>query len=62
VPSAPGVALAMGHYRNGILLAPLTAEIIADWALDDRIDPMMAWTMPARLGAAGEEIAHETVP
>ncbi len=37
--SLPGVLIATGHYRNGILLAPLTARIIADQlsgALPDR--------------------------
>ncbi|HRK69159.1 MAG TPA: FAD-dependent oxidoreductase, partial [Hyphomonas sp.] len=26
----PGLFVAAGHYRNGILLAPLTAQILAD--------------------------------
>jgi glycine oxidase len=26
----PGLWLALGHYRNGVLLAPLTAELVAD--------------------------------
>jgi glycine oxidase len=30
VKEAPGLLLATGHYRNGILLAPITALIIAD--------------------------------
>jgi glycine oxidase len=29
----PGLFVATGHYRNGILLAPITAEIAADWVL-----------------------------
>ena len=29
-----GLFIAAGHYRNGILLAPLTGEIAADWILD----------------------------
>jgi len=28
--SVPGLALAVGHYRNGILLAPVTATAVAD--------------------------------
>jgi glycine oxidase len=28
-PHAPGVYYATGHYRNGILLAPITADVIA---------------------------------
>jgi glycine/D-amino acid oxidase-like deaminating enzyme len=27
----PGLWLATGHYRNGILLAPATAKIMRDW-------------------------------
>ena len=37
-PSAPGVFHASGHYRNGILLAPITATLIADLILDGRRD------------------------
>ena len=32
----PGVYYATGHYRNGVLLAPLTAAMIADLVLDGR--------------------------
>jgi glycine/D-amino acid oxidase-like deaminating enzyme len=28
--SKPGVFYATGHYRNGVLLAPITASILAD--------------------------------
>ncbi len=30
VPELPGLVLATGHYRNGILLAPITAQLVAD--------------------------------
>jgi glycine oxidase len=30
VPEIPGLVLATGHYRNGILLAPVTARCVAD--------------------------------
>ena len=30
----PGVVYATGHYRNGVLLAPITARLIADWIAD----------------------------
>jgi glycine oxidase len=26
-----GLLLATGHYRNGILLAPVTAKLICEW-------------------------------
>ena len=41
---------ATGHFRNGILLAPLTARLVADALLDRRIDPLLAHVSPARFG------------
>lgn len=32
-PTIPGAFLAVGHFRNGILLAPLTAALVADQVL-----------------------------
>lgn len=34
--------LATGHYRNGILLAPITASLIADLILNQKSDPLLA--------------------
>ncbi|MGB5636269.1 MAG: FAD-dependent oxidoreductase, partial [Waterburya sp.] len=34
--------LATGHYRNGILLAPITATLIADLILEQKSDPLLA--------------------
>ncbi|WP_071515112.1 glycine oxidase ThiO [Geitlerinema sp. PCC 9228] len=36
------LTLATGHHRNGILLAPVTAQILADWMLDGNADPLLA--------------------
>ncbi|HIK31061.1 MAG TPA: glycine oxidase ThiO [Oscillatoriales cyanobacterium M59_W2019_021] len=36
------LTLATGHYRNGILLAPITAALLADWILDRKADPLLA--------------------
>jgi glycine oxidase len=38
---APGVVAAVGHFRNGILLAPATGELVADLVLGraPRVDP-----------------------
>jgi glycine oxidase len=47
----PRLVYATGHYRNGVLLAPLTAQVVADLVLEDRTDPMIAVTNPARFGA-----------
>lgn len=44
----PGVAAALGHYRNGVLLAPATAEIIADQIIDGKVSPLAAAFDPVR--------------
>ncbi|MBN3922727.1 glycine oxidase ThiO [Nostoc sp. NMS4] len=36
------LTLATGHYRNGILLAPVTAALIADLILEQKSDPLLA--------------------
>jgi glycine oxidase len=48
--AVPGLVYATGHYRNGILLAPLTAMLAADVILDGGADPLLALTRPARFG------------
>lgn len=35
------LTLAVGHYRNGILLAPVTAQLIANWVLNGQSDPLL---------------------
>jgi glycine oxidase len=40
-PRTPGVVHASGHYRNGVLLAPITAKLIADLIVDGRRDPVL---------------------
>jgi glycine oxidase len=40
--SVPGLIYATGHYRNGILLTPITAEAIAALVMDGRADPRVA--------------------
>ena len=46
----PSIVYATGHYRNGVLLAPLTAAVVADLVLDGREAPELAITNPARFG------------
>jgi glycine oxidase len=46
----PNLIYATGHYRNGVLLAPLTAQLVADAMLDNRIDPLLAAVNPSRFG------------
>lgn len=46
----PGLVYATGHYRNGILLAPLTAALVADLVLDGKDAPALARMLPSRFG------------
>ncbi len=34
IPARPGLVVATGHYRNGILLAPITGQLMAELILD----------------------------
>jgi thiazole synthase len=38
---AENLTLATGHYRNGILLIPATARLIANWVLHQQADPLL---------------------
>ena len=49
---ADGLFVASGHYRNGILLAPVTAKIMADAMLDGKTGDLAAAFSPARFAAA----------
>jgi glycine oxidase ThiO len=40
-PAEPGIVHASGHYRNGVLLAPVTAKLIGDLMIDGRRDPAL---------------------
>jgi glycine oxidase len=46
----PNLMYATGHYRNGVLLAPLTAKLVADAMLDERLDPALETLKPSRFG------------
>jgi glycine oxidase len=39
--SIPGLIYATGHYRNGILLTPITAQAVAALILDGAADPLL---------------------
>ncbi|MEM8616599.1 MAG: FAD-dependent oxidoreductase [Pseudomonadota bacterium] len=45
--ATPGLYVASGHYRNGILLAPITARIMADMIVDGVISPLAAAFAPS---------------
>ena len=44
----PRIVIAAGHYRNGILLAPLTADIVSRLILDNDPDPVLDQLDPGR--------------
>lgn len=46
----PGLIYATGHFRNGVLLAPLTARVVADLVLENREDAVLSTTSPQRFG------------
>lgn len=48
--AVPGLFYATAHYRNGILLAPLTVQLIRDLVLGGPVDPALRDLDPARHG------------
>ena len=46
----PNLIYATGHFRNGVLLSALTAQLVADLLLDDLVDPLLKFTEPGRFG------------
>ena len=48
-PNLPGLVVATGHSRSGILLAPVTARIVRDWIVAGRTDLPAAPFSPDRL-------------
>jgi len=47
-----GLVYATGHYRNGILLAPVTGELIAEAVVKGHISPLLAAFSPNRFKLA----------
>jgi glycine oxidase len=50
--SVPGLVIATGHYRNGVLLTPLTSALIADLLTTGRTPEMIEAFSPRRFSAA----------
>jgi glycine oxidase len=50
--SLPGLVLATGHFRSGVLLAPVTADLIAGFLATGALDDAAAPFGPARFGPA----------
>jgi glycine oxidase len=60
-----GLLLATGHYRNGVLLTPITAEVIAKLVTSDELDPIAAGFGLDRFapgGAGGSSPLESTQP
>jgi glycine/D-amino acid oxidase-like deaminating enzyme len=60
LPGWGNVALATGHFRNGVLLAALTGSLLAEWVLCRRLPPLMAPFMPEQPGSGSIDRTRET--
>jgi glycine oxidase len=57
-----GLTWAAGHYRNGILLAPLTAELVAELLAGGQpANPLLSACSPARFQAASRRVSRDSV-
>ncbi|MFQ3627243.1 MAG: FAD-dependent oxidoreductase, partial [Cyanobacteriota bacterium] len=56
------LTLAVGHYRNGILLTPITARLIADWVCNQQADPLLAAFSWQRFQASGANAPPGPIP
>lgn len=52
----PGLTIATGHYRNGILLAPITAKLVGEWITEQRVS--MDWQIFSPLRFAEAQFAQ----
>ncbi|TQJ25150.1 glycine oxidase [Micromonospora sp. A202] len=53
LPDRPDVLAATGHHRHGIVLTPITADLITELVLDGVPDPLLAPFGPERFVGAG---------
>ncbi|MEA2551947.1 MAG: glycine oxidase [Fimbriimonadaceae bacterium] len=53
LPTLGNAYVASGHYRNGILLAPITAKLMAELVINGKEPEMLAPFSPARFAEAG---------
>jgi glycine/D-amino acid oxidase-like deaminating enzyme len=51
-----GLTIATGHYRNGILLAPITAQLTGEWITEGRVS--MDWDVFNPLRFADAKLAQ----
>jgi glycine oxidase len=57
-----GLTIATGHYRNGILLTPITAKLVREWILEKRVS--MDWDIfdPLRFAGAKADSTNSGDP
>jgi glycine oxidase len=55
-----GLTYATGHYRNGILLTPITAKLVREWITERRVSMDWERFSPLRFGVAGEPHSRST--
>ena len=58
----PGLHWAVGHYRNGILLAPITADIVVAGLTGERTPDVAEPFAPGRFAGAGRASAPSMLP
>ena len=49
-PGVEGLFVATGHFRNGILLAPITARLMTEWITGGQPSLTMTDFLPERFG------------
>lgn len=54
LPGRPGVLAATGHHRHGIVLTPVTADLITELIVAGEADPLLAPFTPDRFGIPTE--------
>ena len=52
-PGVEGLVWATGHWRNGVLLAPLTGELVAGLLAGERLPEEAAVLAPERFARSG---------
>jgi glycine oxidase len=55
-----GLTYATGHYRNGILLTPITAKLVREWITERRVSMDWERFSPLRFGVAAESHSRST--
>jgi glycine oxidase len=58
----PGLVLATGHFRGGVLLAPVTADVIAEYLVTGRLPELARPFTAARFARAGSPAAGPAAP